>query len=56
MFFMLVGVGLGELARGLPRLWQWFKFKVWFDLRYAQGYRKGLADGQRIERRWTDES
>ena len=40
----------------LPRLWKWFKFKVWFDLRYAEGYRKGLADGRRIEKQWADES
>ena len=54
--FMLAGVLLGEAARGLPRFWKWLRFKVWHDLQYSRGYRKGYADGQRNERRWQDES
>ncbi len=34
----------------LPHLWHWLKFKVWYEFRYAQGYRKGLADGRTIAR------
>ncbi len=36
--------------RQMPFLWHWLKYKVWYDLRYAQGYRKGLADGRTIAR------
>ena len=40
----------------LPRFWKRLKFKVWFNLRYAEGYRKGLADGRRIEQQWNERS
>ncbi len=49
--FVAFGFFLGELVRQLPRLWSWFRFKVWYDYRYAQGYRKGLAHGRIISRR-----
>ncbi len=38
------------------RIWKWIKFSVWFDFRYAEGYRKGRADGIRSERGWRDYS
>ncbi len=30
------------------RFWQWLKFKVWYDYRYAAGYREGLSVGRRV--------
>ena len=56
LFFMVIGGFATIVLQQLPRLWKWFRFKVWHDLRYAEGDRKGLADGQRIEQRWHDES
>jgi hypothetical protein len=49
--------GLAVLAAltSLPRFWRWFKYSVWKDLNYAQGYRKGLADGRTIARRSENE-
>ena len=51
----LVGIAAGitihAVIRQLPRLWQWLRFQVWWDYRYAAGYRKGLAVGRRIARR-----
>jgi hypothetical protein len=38
-----------------PQFWRWFKYSVWKDLNYAQGYRKGLADGRAIARRSENE-
>ena len=52
--WLLAGWAIGMFTivggRLLPVLWKWFKFHVWFDLRYAEGYRKGLAVGQRVAR------
>ena len=53
---VLSGVLMSVIAMQLPRFWKWVKFKVWHDLQYSRGYRAGMEEGRRVERRWADES
>ena len=53
---MIAGGWITIFLQQLPRLWKWFRFKVWHDLRYSQGYKEGFADGVRTERGWRDAS
>ena len=48
-------LGLWLIYKGND-LWKWLKFSVWYDYRYAEGYRKGVADGIKTERDWRDRS
>lgn len=51
VFFLGIGAGavVGSLGPGCARrLWKWLKFNLWWNYRYAAGYRKGLAAGRQM--------
>ena len=51
VFGVWVGVWITLGLQQSPRFMKWLKYKIWYNLRYAEGYRKGLADGRNIARR-----